>query len=83
MKKRKFDLYLRNGLGKKEPLELLPLDVDRLRVGLQKKGKKTTAARVLELLRRSINFGIKRGLVFPYLLQDRNTQTKTIRPPRT
>ena len=61
--KRKFDLYLRNGIAKKEPRELLPLDVDRLRVGLQKKGKKTTAARVLELLRRSINFGIKRGLV--------------------
>ena len=63
--KRKFDLYLRNDIGKKEPRELLPLDVDRLRVGIQKKGKKTTAARVLELLRRSINFGIKRGLVSP------------------
>ena len=63
--KRKFDLYLRNDIGEKEPQDLLPLDVDRLRVSLQKKGKKTTAARVLELLRRSINFGIKRGLVSP------------------
>jgi integrase len=61
----KFDRYLRDDLGKKEPKELLPLDVDRLRLRLQKKGKKTTAARVLELLRRSINFGIKRGLVPP------------------
>ena len=60
---RKFDLYLRNDIGKKEPQDLVPLDVDRLRMRLQKKGKKTTAARVLELLRRSINFGIKRGLV--------------------
>ncbi len=63
--KGKFNLYLRDDIGKKEPCELLLLDVDRLRVGLQKKGKKTTAARVLELLRRSINFGIKRGLVLP------------------
>jgi len=59
----KFNLYLRNNIGKKEPRELLALDVDRLRIGLQKKGKKTTAARVLELLRRSVNFGMKRGLV--------------------
>lgn len=61
----KFDLYLRNDIGKKEPRELLPLDVDRLRIRLQKKGKKTTAARILELLRRTINFGAKRGLVPP------------------
>ena len=61
----KFNLYLRDNIGKKEPGELLPLDVDRLRIGLQKKGKLTTAARILELLRRSINFGVKRGLVSP------------------
>jgi len=59
----KFNRYIRDDLGKKEPSKLLALDVDRLRLGLQKKGKRTTAARVLELLRRSINFGIKRGLV--------------------
>lgn len=61
----KFDRYLRDNIGKKEPSQLLPLDVDRLRIRLQKKGMKTTAARVLELLRRSINFGVKRGLVPP------------------
>jgi integrase len=61
----KFDLYLRADIGKKEPPELLPLDVDRLRIGLQKKGKHTTAARVLELLRRTLNFGIKRGHIPP------------------
>lgn len=63
--KRKFDLYLREGLGKKEPTELLPLDIDRLRLKLQKKGKRTQAARILELLRRTVNFGVKRGLVPP------------------
>jgi len=62
---RKFALYLRDDIGKKEPRKLLPLDVDRLRIGLEKKGKRTTAARILELLRRSINFGVKRGLISP------------------
>ena len=63
--KRKYDLYLRDALGKKYPDDLLPLDVDRLRLGLQKSGKRTQAARVLELLRRTINYGVKRGLVEP------------------
>jgi len=62
---KKFDLYLREDIGKREPKELLPMDVDRLRIRLQKKGKKTTAARVLELLRRSINFGVNDGVVPP------------------
>ncbi len=61
----KFDLYLRDDIGKKEPTELAPLDVDRLRIKLQKQGKLTTAARILELLRRTINFGVKRGLIPP------------------
>lgn len=63
--KSKFDLYLRNGLGKKMPADLLPLDVDRLRLALQKKGKRTQAARILEILRRTVNFGVRRGLVAP------------------
>jgi integrase len=60
---RKFDNYLRATFGPKEPKDILPLDVDRLRIRLQKEGKVTTAARVLELLRRTINFGVKRGLI--------------------
>ena len=48
--KLKYEKCLRSGLGKKEPGELVPLDVDRLRLKLQKKGKRTMAARVLELL---------------------------------
>jgi integrase len=43
----------------------LPLDLDRLRLRLQNDGKPTTAVRVLELLRRTINFGVKRNLVEP------------------
>lgn len=63
--KRKFDLHLRDSLGDKEPDQLLALDVDRVRIGLQKQGKKTQAARVLEILRRTINYGVKRGLIIP------------------
>jgi integrase len=63
--KLKYEKCIRSGLGKKEPSELVLLDVDRLRLKLQKKGKHTMAARVLELLRRTINYGIKRGLILP------------------
>jgi len=61
----KYEKYLRSGLGEKVPGELAPLDADRLRLKLQKKGKRTMAARVMELLRRTINYGVKRGLVSP------------------
>lgn len=63
--KNKFNLHLRDAIGKKEPAALLPMDVDRIRLSLQKAGKRTQAARVLELLRRTINYGVKRGLVDP------------------
>ena len=63
--KGKYDLHIRNELGKKELDTLVPLEVDRLRLRLQKAGKLTQAARVLELLRRTINFGVKRGLIQP------------------
>lgn len=61
----KFDHYIKPVLGDKEPAELLALDVDRLRLKLQKAGKLTTAARVLEILRRTVNFGVKRALIPP------------------
>jgi len=61
----KYEKCLRSGLGEKVPGELAPLDSDRLRLKLQKKGKRTMAARVMELLRRTINYGVKRGLVSP------------------
>lgn len=61
----KFDLYLRDTIGAKGPSDLLPLDVDRIRMKLQKAGKRTMAARILELLRRTLNYGVKRGLIAP------------------
>ncbi len=61
----KFNRYLREAMGDKEPGQLVALDVDRVRLGLQKQGKKTQAARVLEILRRTINYGVKRALIAP------------------
>jgi integrase len=63
--KLKYELCIRDEIGKKEPAELMPLDVDRVRLRLQKDGKRTMAARVLELLRRTLNYGVKRALVSP------------------
>jgi len=63
--KARFNHHLRETLGAKEPGQLLPLDVDQIRIDLQKAGKRTTAAHVLELLRRTINYGIKKGLTSP------------------
>lgn len=59
----KFNRYLRHDIGKMEGHALSPLDIDRLRITLKKEGKLTTAARILELLRRTLNFGVKRGLI--------------------
>jgi integrase len=58
-----WDKHIRPGVGKKEPKELSPLDIDRLRIALQKQGKYTTAVKVLEQIRRALNFGVKRNLI--------------------
>ena len=49
-------------LGEKEPKELLPLDVERLRLKLMKGHQPGTVKNTLELLRRIINFGVKKQL---------------------
>jgi integrase len=61
----RFARNLKPPIGDKEPRELVPLDIDRIRMNLQKRGKHTTATRVLEILRRTINFGINRTLIPP------------------
>lgn len=61
----KFKRNIKDIIGKKKPSDLSPLDLDRLRLKLQKAGKHTTAVRVLELLRRTINYGVNRNLVSP------------------
>ena len=63
----KFDDYRYNKhieptFGKKEPKELVQLDVDRLRIKLLKKKKPQTVKHVLAQLKRIIRFGSGRGL---------------------
>lgn len=54
--------HLQPLLGHKEPRELSPLDVDRVRLKLAKTHALATVKHVLVLLKRVINFGVKKGL---------------------
>ena len=53
--------YIKPPFGEKEPSEIIPLDVDRLRLKLLKSKSPGTVKNVLELLRRIINFGVKKN----------------------
>lgn len=57
-----FKNHLNDKFGKKEPQEIAPLDIDRLRITLLKKLKPATVWAALELLKRVVNFGVKRNL---------------------
>lgn len=57
-----FDKYIGPHLGNKEPKDILVLDIDRLKRRDLKDKSPQTVAHVLGLLRRIINFGMKRGL---------------------
>jgi integrase len=56
---------LKQHFGKKKPSELAHLDIDRLRLRLMKTQAPATVKNILELLRRIINYGIKRNLIEP------------------
>lgn len=58
----RFMLHINPVMGKKEPKDLSPIDVDRLRLNLSKDHAPQTVKNTLELLRRIINFGFKRRL---------------------
>jgi integrase len=60
--KNRFDLHLKVLFGGKEPKDLSPIDVDRLRINLGKDHAPATVKNTLELLRRIINFGVKKRL---------------------
>ena len=57
--------YLSPAFGAKEPREVLPLDVDRVRLSVAKKKTPGTVKNVLELLRRLSNFAEKKHLCAP------------------
>jgi integrase len=58
----RFNNYLKEPFGSKEPTEILPLDVDRVRVKLSKKLSPQTVKHVIDLLVRLCKFGVDKGL---------------------
>jgi len=58
----RFDNYIKPNFGDKEPKDIIPFDVDRLRLKLLKTKAPGTVKNVLELLRRIVNFGSKKNL---------------------
>lgn len=58
----RFQKFIEPALGKKEPRELSPLDVDRLRISTAKDHKPQTVKHVIALLVRIINYGARLGL---------------------
>ncbi len=58
----RFTNYIKPYFGDKEPQNILPLDVDRLRLNLLKTKAPGTVRNVLEILRRLVNYGINKRL---------------------
>jgi integrase len=59
----RFQKYLAPHFGNKEPAEIAPLDVDRVRVALTKGGSKPqTVKNILALFKRLVRFGEHKGL---------------------
>jgi len=58
----RYEKHIKLSFGDKEPKDIMPLDVDRLRLKLLKKKAPGTVKNILELLRRIINFGSKKNL---------------------
>jgi integrase len=61
----RFEKYIAPTWGGKEPHEIQPLEVDRLRLRILKDKAPQTAKLTLSLLRRIVNFGVKRQLCKP------------------
>jgi len=61
----RYDNYLKSKFGEKEPHEIAPLDVDRLRIRLSKKLKPQTVTHILNLLIWITNYGAANNLSAP------------------
>ena len=61
----RFNKYLKDSIGDKEPKDILPLDVDRIRVRLLKIKSPQTVKHVLGILKRACNFGFNKMLCLP------------------
>jgi integrase len=60
--KYRFKMHLDPTLGKKQPQEIIKLEVDRLRVTLAKKLKPQTVRHIMGLLKRIVAFGVRQQL---------------------
>jgi integrase len=60
--KGRFQNFIEPALGNKEPAELSPLDLDRLRISVAKNHQPQTVKHVIALLVRIINYGARLGL---------------------
>jgi integrase len=58
----RYQKFLKDAFGSKEPKEISQIMVHRLRINLSKTLSAKTVKNVLELLERIINFGVKKGL---------------------
>ena len=56
----RFENYIKPAWGNKEPQEIMPLEIDRLRLRILKDKAPQTLKNTLALMRRLINFGMKR-----------------------
>lgn len=78
----RFKNYIKPHFGNKVPKRLIPLDVDRLRLKLLKTKSPATVKNTLELLRRIVNFGVKKnlcqGLSFTIEMPKVNNQTTEV-----
>ena len=57
-----YNKWLKPSFEKKEPSDIIQLDVDRLRLKMLKKKSPQTVKHVLALLRRIVNFGVRKQL---------------------
>ena len=81
----RYKKYIEPVFGKKEPKNLLPLDVDRVRLKMLKTKSPQTVKLTLALLRRISNFGVKKRLCDPLpftieLPQVHNEKTEDLTP---
>ncbi len=56
----RFENYIKPAWGNKEPQEIMPLEIDRLRLRILKDKAPQTLKNTLALMRRLINFGMRR-----------------------
>jgi len=75
----RFENYLKPTWGDKEPHEIQPLEIDRLRLRILKDKAPQTAKLTLALLRRIVNYGVKRQLCRPLSFHLEMPQVNNIR----